>query len=65
MRLPVVWFATSKPVLLAVSKTYERESATGVGRQPRKQALGHAIEIGRGGVFLKLTPEQYARLRRP
>ena len=24
----------------------------------------HAIETGRGGVFLRLTPEQYARLAR-
>jgi hypothetical protein len=30
-----------------------------------KQALEHAIETGRGGVYLRLTPEQYARLRRP
>jgi hypothetical protein len=26
--------------------------------------LDHAIEPGRGGVFLRLTPKQYARLRR-
>jgi hypothetical protein len=26
-------------------------------------ALDHAIEIGRGGVWLSLTPEQYARLK--
>jgi hypothetical protein len=25
----------------------------------------HAIETGRGGLFLRLTPDQYARLRRP
>jgi hypothetical protein len=29
-----------------------------------KQALEHGIETGRGGVWLTLTPEQYARLRR-
>jgi hypothetical protein len=28
-----------------------------------RQMLEHAIETGRGGVFLRLTPEQYARLR--
>jgi hypothetical protein len=30
-----------------------------------KQALEHAIEVGRGGIYLRLTPEQYAKLRRP
>jgi hypothetical protein len=29
------------------------------------QILEHAIETGRGGVYLCLTPEQYAKLRRP
>ena len=29
-----------------------------------KQALEHGIETGRGGMWLRLTPEQYARLRR-
>jgi hypothetical protein len=30
-----------------------------------RQLLEHAIETGRGGVYLRLTPDQYARLRRP
>jgi hypothetical protein len=30
-----------------------------------RQMLEHAIETGRGGVFLRLTPDQYARLGRP
>jgi hypothetical protein len=30
-----------------------------------RAALEHAIETGRGGTYLRLTPEQYARLRRP
>jgi hypothetical protein len=29
-----------------------------------RQMLEHAIETGRGGVYLRLTPSQYARLRR-
>jgi hypothetical protein len=29
-----------------------------------RQALDHGIEIGRGGVWLDLTEDQYARLRR-
>jgi hypothetical protein len=29
-----------------------------------RQMLEHAIETGRGGVYLRLTPDQYARLRR-
>jgi hypothetical protein len=30
-----------------------------------RQMLEHAIEKSRGGVFLKLTPEQHARWKRP
>lgn len=29
-----------------------------------RQSLEHAIEMGRGGLYLKLTPEQYAQLKR-
>ena len=29
-----------------------------------RQMLEYAIEVGRGGIYLRLTPEQYARLRR-
>jgi hypothetical protein len=35
------------------------------GTSEARQMLEHAIETGRGGVYLRLTPEQYARLRRP
>ena len=34
------------------------------GNLESKQALEQGIETGRGGVWLRLTPEQYARLRR-
>jgi hypothetical protein len=30
-----------------------------------RQMLEHAIETGRGAVYLRLTPDQYASLRRP
>ena len=30
-----------------------------------RQMLEQAIETGRGGAYLRLTPEQYAKLRRP
>jgi hypothetical protein len=30
-----------------------------------KHALEHGIQSGRGAVWLRLTPEQYAKLRRP
>lgn len=30
-----------------------------------RQMLGYAIAKGEGGVYLRLSPEQYARLRRP
>jgi hypothetical protein len=29
-----------------------------------RQKLEHAIETGRGGIYLRLTPEQYGKLRR-
>jgi hypothetical protein len=35
------------------------------GTSEARQMLEHAIETGRGGIYLRLTPEQYARLRRP
>jgi hypothetical protein len=30
-----------------------------------RQMLEAAIEVGRGGFYLRLTPEQYRKLRRP
>ena len=35
------------------------------GDSESRQMLEHGIENGRGGCYLRLTPEQYARLRRP
>jgi hypothetical protein len=35
------------------------------GTSETRQMLELAIEQGRGGVYLRLTPEQYARLRLP
>jgi hypothetical protein len=35
------------------------------GDSESRQILEHAIEAGRGGVYLRLTPEQYRALRRP
>jgi hypothetical protein len=34
------------------------------GTSEARQMLEHPIETGRGGLYLRLTPEQYARLRR-
>jgi hypothetical protein len=34
------------------------------GDSESRQMLKHAIENGRGGCYLRLTPEQHARLRR-
>jgi hypothetical protein len=28
-----------------------------------RQAIEHGIEMGRGGIYLTLTPEQYAKLK--
>lgn len=36
-----------------------------MGTSEARQMLENAIENGRGGVYLKLTPEQHARLKRP
>jgi hypothetical protein len=35
------------------------------GTSEARQMLEHAIETGRGGCYLRLTPSQYARLRQP
>ena len=35
------------------------------GTSEARQMLEHAIDTGRGGVYLQLTQGQYARLRRP
>lgn len=51
-------FATSDKVLELV------ERAGGLKDLAARQAIEHGIEIGRGGVHLTLTPEQYAKLKR-
>lgn len=35
------------------------------GDSESRQMMEHAIETGRGGCYLRLTPEQYRKLRRP
>jgi hypothetical protein len=35
------------------------------GTSEARQLLEYAIEVGRGGMYLRLTPGQYAVLRRP
>jgi hypothetical protein len=35
------------------------------GDSESRQMLEYGIEVGRGGVYLRLTPEQYRKLRRP
>ena len=39
------------------------ERGGGLSSLESRQALDQAIEIGRGGVFLSLTEEQYAKLK--
>jgi hypothetical protein len=34
------------------------------GTSEARQMLEYGIEVGRGGCYLRLTPEQYAKLRR-
>lgn len=40
------------------------EHAGGFTDQDTRLAVNHGIEIGRGGIFLKLTEEQYAKLKK-
>lgn len=35
-----------------------------LGTSEAKQMLEYAIEVGRGGIYLRLTPGQYAKLTR-
>jgi hypothetical protein len=35
-----------------------------LGTSEARQMLEHAIDTGRGGIYLRLTPEQYGRLKR-
>jgi hypothetical protein len=35
------------------------------GDSESRQMLEHAIESGRGGVYLRLTPDQYRKLKQP
>jgi hypothetical protein len=35
------------------------------GTSEARQILEHAIDTGTGGIYLRLTPAQYAKLRRP
>jgi hypothetical protein len=41
------------------------EWGSGLSNLESRQELEQAIEIGRGGVFLSLTAEQYAKLDAP
>jgi hypothetical protein len=34
------------------------------GTSEARQMIEHALETGRGGVYLRLTPDQYTKLRR-
>jgi hypothetical protein len=39
--------------------------AAGKPGKPPRTVLDYAIAKGEGGVYLRLSPEQYAKLRRP
>lgn len=39
------------------------ERAGGFTDQDARSMVNHGIEMGRGGIFLKLTEEQYAKLK--
>jgi hypothetical protein len=51
-------FATADKVTELVRR------AGGLSNLESRQALEHGISVGRGGVFLKLTAEQYAELKK-
>jgi 2-polyprenyl-6-methoxyphenol hydroxylase-like FAD-dependent oxidoreductase len=50
-------FATSDKVLQLI------ERAGALKDLAARQAIEHGIEMGRGGVYLMLTPEQYGKLK--
>ena len=53
-----------KLALVSQDKLYEMAQRGGaVMDLEAREAIRHAIEIGRGGVWLNLTDEQYNRLR--
>jgi hypothetical protein len=49
-------FATSEKIIQLA------EHAGALHNLECRQAVAHGISVGRGGVFLSLTPEQYAKL---
>lgn len=51
-------FTTADKVLELVSRTAGRLDTE------TRQALEYGIELGRGGIWLELTPEQYHQLNR-
>jgi hypothetical protein len=60
---------TSRPLKLTFA---DPEKIRGLARQgdamgtsTARQTLEHAIHMGSGGVYLRLTPEQYRKLRAP
>jgi hypothetical protein len=61
-----LYFSPPNLILLFPEKIRElaRHGETS-GTSKAMQMLEHAIEKSRGGVFLKLTPEQHTRLKRP
>jgi hypothetical protein len=47
-----------------VCKTEARRGEA-LGTSEARQTLEYAIETGRGGIYLRLTPEQYGKMGRP
>lgn len=68
---PALWissrlrFATLDPCLATTASHQVQLARRGetLGTSEAKQILEHAIETGRGGCYLNLTPEQYRKLR--
>jgi len=61
-RLPYPSDCTSLPLTDKVVELIER--AGGFTDQENRLMVHQGIEMGRGGIFLKLTEEQYATLRK-
>ena len=60
--------ANATPKMLTFKMRAKFASWHGVerrGKRRRIEILGYAIAKGEGGVYLRLSPEQYARLSRP
>jgi hypothetical protein len=62
---PVKTTAEEADLLKVKAKSGNWRDVERLGRPQDRQLLDYAIAKGEAGVYLRLSPEQYSRLRRP